>query len=248
MYFSSRAAPRMGFMPDHPKHPQDPAKQGIRSSSKHHATAPRGRPNRGRTTAPHAYAYAIYDIDTPISVYQHKNERRTAHERRVGTQLATLRYEAARKRAIGPSAFVETAKLERAVLATEKESEKLAQSRETRKARAAKLVKRCNQACNLLVMATYWGIAMVAVDGSRLSDASFESFDIVDSYNNRASSLWKGLFFPLSYNGLNYKIAQFGIDGDMRPSCVGALTVVWAARVTTGECVDIALKWRDATR
>ena len=188
----------------------------------------------------------VYEL--AVRVYQHKNERRTAHERHVGTQLATLRYEAARKRAMGPSAFVETAKLERAVLATQKESEKLTQAREARKARAAKLVKRCNQACNLLVMATYWGIAMVAVDGSRLGDTGSDSFDIEDSHTDRASNLWKGLFFPLSYNGLNYKIAQFGIDGDMRPSCVGALAVVWAARVTTGECVDIALKWRDDTR
>lgn len=40
-----------------------------------------------------------------------------------------------------------------------------------------------------------------------------------------------------------YKIAQYGIDNDMKPSCLGALAVVWAARVTCGEVFNCALQW-----
>eukprot|EP00571_Detonula_confervacea_P003747 CAMPEP_0172320044 /NCGR_PEP_ID=MMETSP1058-20130122/39467_1 /TAXON_ID=83371 /ORGANISM="Detonula confervacea, Strain CCMP 353" /LENGTH=212 /DNA_ID=CAMNT_0013035227 /DNA_START=28 /DNA_END=663 /DNA_ORIENTATION=- len=178
-----------------------------------------------------------------MRIYQHRNERRTTHERKINIHLATLRYEAAKKRALGPSAFVETAKLERAVLATEKESAKLVQDRGARKVRGAKLIKKCNLATNVLILLTYWGVAMVAIDGSRLDDHNNESYDDVITDVERASAFWKGFLFPLSYNGMAYKISQFGIESDMRPSCLGALAVVWAARVTCGEVVDCAMQW-----
>ncbi|KAL7538331.1 hypothetical protein ACHAXR_008475 [Thalassiosira sp. AJA248-18] len=178
-----------------------------------------------------------------IRIYQHRNERRTPLERKSSIHLATLRYEAAKKRALGPSAFVETAKLERAVLATEKEVAKLVEEREARKARVAKLIKKCNLATNFLVLMTYWGVAMVVIDGSRIDNNSDESLDEVITDVERASTFWKGFLFPLSYNMMAYKITGFGIDKDMRHSCVGALAVVWAARVTCGEVIDCAMQW-----
>ena len=178
-----------------------------------------------------------------MRTYQHRNERRTSHERKLSIHLATLRYEAAKKRALGPSAFVETAKLERAVLATEKELAKLVESRHARKARVAKLIKKCNLATNILIIMTYWGVAMVAIDGSRLDENNNESYDEVITDVERASAFWKGFLFPLSYHGGGYKVAQFGIESELRPSCLGALAVVWAARVTCGEVVDCALQW-----
>lgn len=178
-----------------------------------------------------------------MRVYQYKNERRTKHERNMNIHNATLKYEAAKKRALGPSAFVETAKLERAVLATEKELNKLVEDRASRKASTAKLIKKCNFATNMLIIMAYWGISMVVIDGSRLDDGnSSANYEVITDVE-RASTFFKGLLFPLSYNGLNYKIAQFGIDSEMRPSCLGALAVVWAARVTCGELAECALKW-----
>ena len=178
-----------------------------------------------------------------MRIYQHKKERRTPKERKLNINLTTLRYEAAKKRALGPSAFVETAKLERAVLATEKELAKMVEAREARKTRVAKLIKKCNVATNMLIIATYWGVAMVAIDGSRLDENNNETYDEVITDVERASTFWKGFLFPLSYNGMAYKIAQFGIESEMRPSCLGALAVFWAAKVTCGEVVDCALQW-----
>ena len=183
----------------------------------------------------------IYEF--AIRLYQHKNESRTTHERNLKISLATLKYEAAKKRALGPSAFVETAKLERAVLATEKELSKLIDDRTLRKARATKLIKKCNVLSNILIIMVYWGVAMVVIDGSRLDDGNSNGSDEVITDIERATTFWKGFMFPLSYNGMNYKIAQFGIDSEMRPSCIGALAVVWAARVTCGEIIGIALEW-----
>ena len=103
----------------------------------------------------------LYELATRL--YRHKNERRSPRERRSNAHLAALRYEAAKKRALGPSAFVETAKLERAALATGKEVAKLVEEREERTARAAKRIKRCHLVTNALVLLTYWGVAVVAV-------------------------------------------------------------------------------------
>mmetsp|Transcript_5722 Transcript_5722/g.12594 ORF Transcript_5722/g.12594 Transcript_5722/m.12594 type:complete len:214 (+) Transcript_5722:114-755(+) len=183
----------------------------------------------------------LYEVS--MRVYQHRNKRRTPQECKLGSHLAALRYEAAKKRALGPAAFVETAKLERAVLATEKELAKLMDERGSRKARAAKLVKKCNFATNVLILLMYWGVAMVAIDGSRLYEGKDEPRDEVISDVERASAFWKGFLFPLSYHGMGYKIAQYGIESDMRSSCMGALAVFWAAKVTCGEIVDCAFEW-----
>lgn len=186
-----------------------------------------------------AFLYELY-----TRIYQYRNERRTPNEHKLGIHLAALRYEAVKKRALGPSAFVETSKLERAVLSTEKNLAKLAEEKESRKTHAAKLIKKCNVATNCLILLAYWGVAIVAIDGSRVCERNDES-----SYKEelteveRASVFWKGFLFPLSYNGMAYKIAQYGIHSDMRSSCLGALTVVWAARATCGEIVACALEW-----
>jgi len=183
----------------------------------------------------------VYEIATGL--YRHKNESRTSRERKVNIHLATLRYEAAKKRALGPSAFVETSKLERAVLATEKELVKLKKEREARSARTAKLIKKFNLVTNITVMLMYYGVAMLAIDGSRIIDENIGSNDEIISDVERASSFWKGLFFPLTYHGMGYKISQYGIESGMRASCVGALAVFWAARTTSGELFECSLKW-----
>ncbi|KAL7544380.1 hypothetical protein ACHAWF_013866 [Thalassiosira exigua] len=187
----------------------------------------------------------LYEL--AMRLWQHRNERRTPYELKLNIHLATLRYEAAKKRALGPSAFVETAKLERAVLATQKELAKLVEEREARKARASKLIKKCNLATNTLVLLTYWGVAMVAIDGSRIDDHNDGIADEVVTDVERASAFWKGFLFPLSYNMMSYKITGFGIDKEMRPSCLGALAVVWAARATCGEIADCVMQWGAST-
>jgi hypothetical protein len=179
-----------------------------------------------------------------MRIYQHRKDRRTPDERRLGIHLAALRHEAAKKRALGPSAFGETSKLERAILSTGKDLEKSVEAQAVRKVQAAKLIKKCNVATNCLIILAYWGVAMVVIDGSRVyerNDAS--SYEEVTTDVARASAFWKGFLFPLSYNGMSYKIAQYGIHSDMRPSCLGALTVVWAARTTCGEIFDFGLEW-----
>ena len=184
---------------------------------------------------------AIYEL--LIRLYKHSSERRTPHERKINVHLATLKYEAARKRALGPSAFVETSKLERAVLATEKELNKTIEDRQAKSAVAAKRIKTFNLIINALVLLTYWGVAMVAIDGSKIQDASSEDELNEMTDDERAAAFWKGFLFPLSYHGLGYKVAQMGIDSEKRASCVGALAVFWSARVTTGEIIDCLLQW-----
>ena len=49
------------------------------------------------------------------------------------------------------------------------------------------------------------------------------------------------------FNMMSYKITGFGIDKEMRPSCLGALAVVWAARATCGEIADCVMQWGAST-
>ena len=180
-----------------------------------------------------------------IRIYQYHAERRSSYERKLIIHVATLKYETAKKRALGPSAFVETSKLERAILTSEKELSKLGEERENRKTRAMKFIRKCNIATNALVVLVYWGVAMVVIDGSRLEtdvESSYYENEVITDHE-RASAFWKGFLFPLSYNGMSYKIAQFGIDSSMRPCCLGALAVYWSARVTSGEIIECAIQW-----
>jgi hypothetical protein len=184
----------------------------------------------------------LYELAMPI--WRHRNERWTPQECKSKIHLATLRHEVLRKHALGPSTFVETSKLERAILAAKKELTKLEEEREARKAGVAKSIWKCNVATNAAIIAAYWGVVMVVIDGSHLYRAEYESSygDKVITDAERASTFWKGFLFLLSYNRMAYKIAQLGIDSSLRPSCLGALAVFWAARVTCGEVVDCALQ------
>ena len=108
-----------------------------------------------------------------------------------------------------------------------------------------KFIRKCNIATNALVVLVYWGVAMVVIDGSRLEtdvESSYYENEVITDHE-RASAFWKGFLFPLSYNGMSYKIAQFGIDSSMRPCCLGALAVYWSARVTSGEIIECAIQW-----
>ncbi|KAL3780841.1 hypothetical protein HJC23_011090 [Cyclotella cryptica] len=85
-----------------------------------------------------------------------------------------------RKRALGPSPFVETAKLERAVLPTKQELSKVIDEREVRTSRTARRIKTVNLISNVAVLLMYWGVAMLAIDGSRVNDDELHDKETTD--------------------------------------------------------------------
>ena len=87
-------------------------------------------------------------------------------------ELHDLRYETAKKRSLGPSAFVETAKLERQVLAREKELAAMETGRSDKVAKMEAIIKKASTAIQVLIFLVYWGIPILSIDGSRIASSA----------------------------------------------------------------------------
>jgi len=143
--------------------------------------------------------------------------------------LVQLNFEAAQKRRLGPSAFVETSKLERQVLSKEKELAKLVASRKSKSEQVAKLVKNGSLILYAVVAALYYSMPILKIDGTRLND---DQVSLIDE--DLAMGYLQGFLFPLSYVGLGMKVARFGLP----KAGIGALVVLWSSQVTVGKVID----------
>jgi hypothetical protein len=85
-----------------------------------------------------------------------RSKAKSSKERKAEKELFALNFEAAQKRRLGPSAFVETSKLERQVLAKEKDVATFAEQRKVQSERIAKLVKNASLVIYALVFFTYY--------------------------------------------------------------------------------------------
>ncbi len=175
---------------------------------------------------------------------------RSKSERNLREKLRILRYETNQKRALGPSAFVETAKLERKVLASEKELSTMEEKKKAKVQKMEKALKYVNYALTLVIFAFYYGVAMITVDGLKVSLENPELVKGVVASGDgaedaaHAAALMKGVLFPISYIGLGMKLSRFGLAS--KYGSVGALVVYWSAQVMTGkvyECLE-ALTFR----
>mmetsp|Transcript_6160 Transcript_6160/g.8727 ORF Transcript_6160/g.8727 Transcript_6160/m.8727 type:complete len:207 (+) Transcript_6160:165-785(+) len=150
-------------------------------------------------------------------------------------ELKELQYETARKRRLGQAAFVETSKLERQVLAKEKELEKQQELFQTRTDKVARMVKYSGLAVYLLVFCVYYGIPMLTIDGMRVDREDLDGEDALNS-DDRAVAFLNTIMFPISYVGFGVKISRLGIP-NARGS-IGALAVLWSSQVTVGKFID----------
>jgi hypothetical protein len=172
---------------------------------------------------------------------------RSSTEKNVSEKLIVLRYETAQKRSLGPSAFVETSKLERRVLAVEKELSELVQARKDKVTKMEKKLKYVSYVIAFSIFVLYYGIAVITVDGIKVANdhphivAGVESTsedDNVDALH--AATFLKGMLFPISYIGLPMKISRLGLEN--KASSLGALAVFWSAQEFTGkiyECLEV---------
>eukprot|EP00568_Trieres_chinensis_P000299 CAMPEP_0183307514 /NCGR_PEP_ID=MMETSP0160_2-20130417/17756_1 /TAXON_ID=2839 ORGANISM="Odontella Sinensis, Strain Grunow 1884" /NCGR_SAMPLE_ID=MMETSP0160_2 /ASSEMBLY_ACC=CAM_ASM_000250 /LENGTH=208 /DNA_ID=CAMNT_0025471115 /DNA_START=80 /DNA_END=706 /DNA_ORIENTATION=+ len=161
---------------------------------------------------------------------------RSGPERALRSELHQLRYRTARSRNLGPGAFVETSKLERAVLAKEKKLAKIEGERTSRVESLVHTARNINLTLNLIVFALYYGIPMMSVDGTRVQLSNVSDAEKIISEEEAAASFAKGLFFPLSYIGFGLRLAGMGLS--QRASSLGALVVMWSAQSTIGKISD----------
>lgn len=159
--------------------------------------------------------YLLFVKKKPTKLVQLEQERRV------------LQIQTDAKRKLGPSAFVETSKLERQLLAKEKEIESIQLTRKPNIARVEKtLVRYGNLQLAGLIFVLYYGVAVFTIDMTAANDAS----GITSEY------FTKRMLFPISYVGMGAKIAKWGIEN--AESSMGALVVMWSAQVTVGKLFD----------
>jgi hypothetical protein len=168
---------------------------------------------------------------------------RTASEKELLEQLRVLRYQTKKKRAQGACAFVETSKLERIVLAKERELEKLVVVRSAKITKVEKLLKYVMLGLNIFVFLIYYGIPLIAIDGFKATELGLTGHIVQsDDHALHAAALWKGIMFPLSAVGVALKLSKIGMVN--KASCVEALLVYWSAQAMAGqvyECVEALL-------
>jgi len=146
-----------------------------------------------------------------------------------------LQKETDRKRKMGPSAFVETSKLERQLLASEKElSEVYAARKKSAESIERGLLKYGRIVMAVLTFVLYYGVAIVTVDTFE-GDVDSSSGGVGGAGGN---ALMKALLFPLSYIGFAIRASRFGMDKDVAASSVGALVVLWSGQATAGTVMD----------
>lgn len=174
----------------------------------------------------------------------HRTKRQSAAEKALREQLRLVRYQTIKKRALGPSAFVETSKLERIVLNKEKELKTYEEKRAQNVKLMEKVMKYTMTLLNVLIFLVYYGIPILEIDGLRTSELGLSRNLQSDDHAEHAAVFWKGVMFPLSYVGLGMKMSRIGLAN--KASSVGALSVYWSAQVLVGkvyECFE-ALSFR----
>jgi len=159
---------------------------------------------------------------------------KSSSEKRTAMDLFQLQFETAQKRRLGPSAFVETSKLERQVLAKEKALEEMIAVRKSRTERISKLVKNASLSFYGLVFVLYYSYSILSIDGTRLPGKDDGIVRTREEDAELATAFVQGLLFPLSYVGIGMRIARWGLPA---PG-FGALLVLWSAQVTTGKLID----------
>jgi len=164
-------------------------------------------------------------------------KNRTATEYELLEELRVLRYQTKMKRDQGPSAFVTCAKLERIVLAKEKELDTLKDARTAKTKQMEKVIKYVNYGLNLVIFIVYYGIPLIAIDGFRATELGLTGHIVQsDDHAVHAAAFWKGVMFPISVVGIASKLSKIGIEN--KAGCVEALAVYWSAQVLVGQIYE----------
>lgn len=162
--------------------------------------------------------------------FAHIAKSKSEQEVSLEHELAVLSIQTAKSRRKGPSAFVETSKLEREQLRVEKLVSTLVAFRHARSQQISKWIRNASLCFYVIIFILYYGISMLSLDGMKIIDLG----ESTTTPYTRARSFHQGLLFPISYIGMGVKIARLGIQ----EVGIGALVVLWSAQVTVGKVID----------
>jgi len=130
-----------------------------------------------------------------------------------------------------PIVAVETSKLERQLLNTDRELVKCYEDRRAARAQAEKyFLKYGRHLVSFIVFVIYYGIPIVSFSGG--NDGLVQLDEKVPPIFQRA------ILFPVSVVGLGFRISKWGMDQEAATSGVGALVVMWSASGFVGQVID----------
>jgi len=144
-------------------------------------------------------------------------------------ELDILQQETVYKRKMGPSAFVETSKLERQVLALEKELQEIYLKRRKKVEDLERILLRYgNMALSFTVFILYYGVTMVTLEGLDEGIGDYVG----------AGKYMTALLFPVSYMGFGVRLSKWGMPKETAAASIGALVVMWSSQVTAAKLMD----------
>jgi hypothetical protein len=176
-------------------------------------------------------AGALWELISRICVLSYSRKSSSLRQREHAYQQ--LQHLTRQKQKEGSSAFVETSKLERQVLAEEKALSQVSQDRKAQLTVIQKLFKNIGLALSFVVFFVYYGVPVLTMDGSLI-----ETNEILSA----EGASWKGaafttaFMFPLSYVGIGVRLSRWGLEDPS--NSIGALLVFWSAQTTVGKIMD----------
>ena len=149
-------------------------------------------------------------------------KRKPTAVRKREAALKDLERLVVKKRALGPSAFVETSKLERQQLAEEKALGVLKEERQTKLKKLEKSARNINMMLTFLIFILWFGIPILEFSAHRLNIPVGDLLSLEES-QDIAISAFKSFLFPISSVGMGIKISRLGLPSPL--SSCGALLV-----------------------
>lgn len=174
---------------------------------------------------------AIWEVVIRVMLIKFKAKPQKLLKREIDVKLLQKKVTVFRNK--GPSAFVETSKLERQLLAEEKA---LAETSEQRKAALATMEQRAKVATYVvsgLIFLLWYSVPILEFAGRRV-----EAKEVLNAQEGQemANTAFKAFLFPISFVGVGLKLSKWGLLNPQASS--GALLAFWSAQTTVAKLMD----------
>lgn len=178
-------------------------------------------------------AGAVWEAILRAILWKHKTKPTSIKIREI--KLKELEKRVRKSRGLGPSAFVETSKLERQQLAEEKALATLAEERQADLAAWKKLSRNLNLAVCAVIFFAFYGVPLMEFTPHRVIPRDGELLTTEEA-TKIAESTMQAFLFPLSFIGVAIKASKWGLPNPK--SSVGALLVFWSAQTMMSKIID----------
>jgi hypothetical protein len=147
-------------------------------------------------------------------------------------EFQQLQLETAKKRRLGVSAFVETSKMERQVLAKEKKLQYSYEKRQERLVWVQRVGGQASWVVSGILLILYLGVPVITLNPNLIQAKDLSNLRPGPEV---AAAYTQAMLFPISYFGFGIRVAKFGLSN---ASAIPALLVMWSAQETVSKIMD----------